>query len=385
MEKLYYKDTYLKQTACKVLSTVRTEKALEVLTDKTVFYPEGGGQPGDRGMLGSFEVFDTRKADNGDSVLLLNADADIEEGSELTMSLDWNHRYKYMIMHTAQHLLSGLLFSLFYIGTVAVHLGEDYLTIEVSQPSVDEKTIRALIQNANAEIARGHRIIYHELSHKDAESLGLRRSIKVEGDVRIVEIEGVDKIACGGVHVSSVSELNLVLFTHSEMIRGNVRLYFKTGSDAFDYVFKNQSTVSQIKSSLSCSDDEILPKICDMQANLSNLKKRVSSLSEKVAVSQIEDNLKDDIAFFKTDSDLDAFASAIEKYDDLALCVFNGKSWLIALKGRFEKTDFNVIRKDLFPIIGAKGGGKYPVFRGISTSDEKSINTFTDALYNILA
>lgn len=385
MEKLYYKDTYLKETQCTVLSINRTEKALEVITDKTVFYPECGGQPGDMGMLGTYEVLDTKKADNGDSVLLLKSDCPVKEGDALLLSLDWKHRYKYMVMHTAQHLLSGLLFSKFNIGTVAVHLGEDYLTIEVSQPSVDENTVKELVITANRKIAESHKIIYHEMSHKDAEDLGLRRSIKVEGDVRIVEIEDVDRIACGGVHAASTSELNLILYSHSEQIRGNARLYFKTGSDALDYVFKIQNTVSLIRNSFSCNEDEIIPKIDSMKTLLADLKRQASTLSENMADSEIKNNIKNDMAFFKSELDLSAFASSIEKYTDLALCVFNGNHWLIGLKGRFENLDFNVIRKNLFPLIEAKGGGRNPLFQGICNGNESAINSFMDALYNTLA
>ncbi len=385
MEKLYYNDTYLKETQCTVLSIHRTDKALEVITDKTVFYPECGGQPGDRGMLGTYEVLDTRKADNGDSVLILKSDCPVKEGNLFLLSLDWEHRYKYMVMHTAQHLLSGLLFSKFNIGTVAVHLGEDYLTIEVSQPSVSDDIIKTLIEQANREIAQAHRIIYHEMSHEDAEKLGLRRSIKVDGDVRIVEIEDVDRIACGGVHVNSTSELNLIVYTHSEQIRGNVRLYFKTGSDALSFIFKNQATVAQIKNSFSCNDDEILTKIDSLKTQLSELKKQVSILSENAAESEIKSHLKNDTALFKTDLEVSSFASCIEKYENLALCVFNGNHWLIGLKGKFESVNFNEIRKNLFPLIDAKGGGRNPLFQGICNGNESAIKSFMDALYNTLA
>lgn len=378
MEKLYYKDTYQKETQCTVISVEKTDKAVQVITDKTVFYPECGGQPGDRGTLGSYEVLDTRKADNGDSVLIMKPDCPVKEGESLLLSLDWEHRYKYMVMHAAQHMLSGLLFTMFNIGTVAVHLGEDYLTIEVSQPSVSQDTIDALIKEANAKIAEAHKIVYHEMSHQEAEALGLRRSIKVDGDVRIVEIENVDRIACGGVHVSSTSELNIILYTHSEQIRGNTRMYFKTGADALDFTFKNQKALSEIKAALSCNDNEIISKIETLQTQLSETKKTVSKLSQDAALNEINKNLKNGFAVFTTDLDVSSFAQCIPQFEDLALCVFNNNHWLIALKGKFESIDFNAIRNKLFPIIEAKGGGRTPLFQGVCNGNPSSIEEFMD-------
>ena len=211
MEKLYYQDPYLTKITCTVKAVSHTDKATEVRTDKTIFYPESGGQPGDRGTLGQYRVLDTRKADDGDSILILDPSSEVKEGDVLELVLDWDHRYKFMVIHAAQHMLSGLLFTMFGIGTVAVHQGEEYLTIETDKSAIDEKVIDELILAANEKIRENHSIIYHEMSHKDAEALGLRRSIKVEGDVRIVEIKDVDRIACGGIHASRTGELSAVL------------------------------------------------------------------------------------------------------------------------------------------------------------------------------
>ena len=189
MDKVYYENTYLRELDCTVVQVSHTDKATEVFPDRTIFYPEGGGQPGDRGKLGPFEVLDTRKDEEGNSVLILGKDCPIKEGAQYTLILDWDHRHKFMVIHTAQHMLSGLLFTMYAIGTVAVHQGDDYLTIETDKAEISEETINGLILAANAKISENHAILYHQMSHSDAEALGLRRSIKVEGDVRIDNVK----------------------------------------------------------------------------------------------------------------------------------------------------------------------------------------------------
>ena len=127
MEKLYYTSPYLKQTACRIEKVLIQEGSANdkadngkpdvlVLTDRTVFYPECGGQPGDRGFLGPYEVVDTRKDPSGDSILVVRigeGQSLPEVGMELPLVLDWEHRYKYMAMHTAQHMLSGMMYTMF--------------------------------------------------------------------------------------------------------------------------------------------------------------------------------------------------------------------------------------------------------------------------------
>lgn len=387
MEKLYYKDTYMKETPCTVVDVRKKENTTEVLTDCTIFYPECGGQPGDRGYLGPYEVVDTRKAENGDSILILGKSISsvepIKVGETLTLKLDWPHRYKFMVMHTAQHLLSGLLFTLFNVGTVSVHLGDEYLTIETNQTEIEEKIIDGLVEAANNAIMEGHPVLYHEMSHKEAEALGLRRSIKVEGDVRIVEIQEVDRIACGGVHVAKTSELRLIYCIGHENIRGHVRLYFKCGKEALSYALESLKLQEDLCAKLTCASTEVLPKVKNLTNSLKQLTHEKKELDKIVSGYQIDKNLKEDIATFIVDGDCDlqGFQHASNNYENLAMCVIKVEKdrslWVIALKGKYEKKDFNELRKSLLPTIGAKGGGKAPLYQGAaSTTDKEELNAF---------
>lgn len=373
--KEYYEDTYAKKIECTVLKVEEKDKTLEVYTDKTLCYPECGGQPGDRGMLGPYEIKDTQKASDGDSVHVLAKGVGIKEGDRLTMELDWSHRHKFMVMHTAQHMLSGLLFNKFNIGTVSVHLGDDYLTIETNQEEIEPQTIDELVNEANDRIAEAHRIVYHEMSHKEAENLGLRRSIKVDGDVRIVEIEGVDRIACGGVHVASTSEIRLILYIGQQKIRDHVRLFFVCGKDALDSVFDNRKTLEALRTQLSCSTyGEIEPKVAKMVAEKTENANLMRMMSERIAETEIEEHLENRISAFESRIGADAFLKAAEKYEEIALCIVNdnsgnGKNWLIVLKGRYQNMEFAQIREKVLMPTGAKGGGRNGVYRGSCEQD----------------
>lgn len=377
MDKVYYENTYLRELECTVLQVSRSDKAAEVLTDRTIFYPESGGQPGDRGFLGPFEVLDTRKDSEGNSVLILHKNSPVKEGSVYKLVLDWDHRYKFMVIHAAQHMLSGLLYTMYAIGTVAVHQGDDYLTIETDRDEIPEDVIDGLILAANEKIRENHAIVYHQMSHADAEALDLRRSIKVEGDVRIVEIEDVDRIACGGVHVARTGEIGLIYCIGHEQIRGHVRLYFKCGQQAVEESLENNRIVQNLSRTLTCRSDELEGKISSLQQELTLARSRGEHAKKQLAVYEIRENLTaEGICILEAQDELQGYAPAVEKFDDLALLVLDFSDsrktrWLIALKGKFERVDFNKDIRPLLARINAKGGGRSPVFQGASDCTDK--------------
>lgn len=386
MEKLYYQDPYLSHITCTVTDVSRSDKATEIRTDRTIFYPESGGQPGDRGKLGQYNVLDTRKADDGDSVLILEPEARINKGDVLELVLDWDHRYKFMVIHAAQHMLSGLLFTMFGIGTVAVHQGDEYLTIETDRSAIDGSIIDELVLAANERIRENHEIIYHEMSHKDAEALGLRRSIKVEGDVRIVEIKDVDRIACGGIHVARTGEIGIIYCLGHEQIRGHVRLYFSCGRQAIESLIADSKVIRDLNRTFSCRTDEIMSKVAETLASLSEAKAEAGVAMRRLALTEVRDMTGADgicIMGCAPGADLQNYAQAVLEFDDIAMlvtCPAGGRTkWLIALKGRFEKIDFNSLIRPLLAEINAKGGGRSPVFQGVAACDDKErIKGFSD-------
>ena len=140
---LYYKDPYLKETEATVVE-IRNGM---VVFDKTIFYPECGGQPGDRGSFGKWVISDTRKDKDGTPLHVIEGELP-PLGTTETLSLDWDHRYFYMKEHTAQHLLSSLLYHMYSIGTVAVHQGEEILTIETDRSDIDEDVLLSVEERA---------------------------------------------------------------------------------------------------------------------------------------------------------------------------------------------------------------------------------------------
>ena len=355
-EKIYYRDGYLRE----IEAAVTRIDGNEVYFDRTIFYPEGGGQRGDSGTFGSFRILDTQKRD-GDVAHIFESVEGLEVGRKETLSLDWDQRYKFMKCHSAQHLLSSILFNQKNSGTVAVHLGDEYITIEHKGESLTEEDLYDVEDAANRAIREGHRIIQKEVHRAEAESLGMRRSIKVDSEmVMLVIIEGLDTVACGGVHVADVREIGEISYYGRETIRGHERLLFKVGDEAVEKRRSDRECIKELSSLLSSPESEILPTLKSKLEQVEELKRENRKLT--LMLTEMEAG-KMDSPYHETELPLDDFAPVLER---------NGAEdvFIVRVADRLEFLYFGT--KDRFNELKGKlnlrGGGRPPLFRGIVNS-----------------
>lgn len=204
-ELLYRDDAYLAACDARVLAV--RDGAVEL--DRTIFYPQGGGQPGDTGRIGPWRVLDTRKGEAADSVLhVLEPGSTPETGSIVKIEIDWDRRLRHMRFHTALHLLCAVVKAPVSGGRMAedkAHLDFDIEMERLAKEEI-EAGINALVKAACE--ARARWITDAELDARPE----LVRTMSVapprgEGRVRLLEIAGVDLQACGGTHVRNTAEI----------------------------------------------------------------------------------------------------------------------------------------------------------------------------------
>src|SRR5664279_997867 len=145
--RLYHADSYLRRFDATVVAVTTYKDRPAIVLDETAFYPEAGGQLGDRGTLGGIAVTDTQETDDGTVVHLV--EAPLEVGARVTGELDWQRRRQHMAQHTAQHLLSGTLLDRAQAATASARLGESALTIDVQRDRVPEAELAAAEELAN--------------------------------------------------------------------------------------------------------------------------------------------------------------------------------------------------------------------------------------------
>ncbi len=363
-EKLYYGNGYLKETEAEVIAV--SDRG--IILDRTIFYPEGGGQPGDRGWFGSFKIIDTQKDSDGEIVHVIEGGKPVL-GEKSRLSLDWEHRLFYMKEHSAQHLVSSLLFSRYGIGTVAVHQGEAFFTIETDSGEIDESVLLATEDEANAAIRENHRIWQEEMSHEAAEKLNMRRSIKVEGNVKVVFIEGLDAVACGGVHLRSTGEIGELQYYGSEKIRGHVRTMWKCSSLSVDYRRENRRIVNASSSLLSAEPEMILSSIERLLRENSDNRRMLREAERKVACLELAAENGKELAVFRTSVPVTAFEDAFSTLGE-------NRVFIIDDGGRFmfhgTEEEFRILKAGLSP-YSLRGGGRGMFFRGSVSGDIDSV------------
>jgi misacylated tRNA(Ala) deacylase len=210
-EELFRSDSYLRE--CDAVVTGVHDGA--VTLDKTVFYPLGGGQPGDTGGMAwnghSAMIVDTRYGKDGQILHVLDEGAEQPTvGDAVTVTLDWDRRYRHMRMHTAMHLLGAVL----QYGVTGGNISAEKSRLDFDmEDTVDKEATQAALDDL---VAGDHAVSCRWISDAELEAQPeLVRTMSVQpprgqGRVRLLEIEGVDLQPCGGTHLRSTAEVGRV-------------------------------------------------------------------------------------------------------------------------------------------------------------------------------
>lgn len=399
-ELLFYETPYESSFTATVTKAEPAEKGWAVQLDRTLFYPEGGGQPSDIGWIDNIEVSRVEKKSDGVWHYL----AEKPESEQVRGLVKWSHRYDYMQQHTGQHILSAVMYRRFGYNTVAIHQGTEYTTIEIDRDSITQDEIEEIETVAIELINQNLPIRTKWVTDSEIAEYDLRREPKVSGDIRIVQLGRFDAVACGGIHTSSSGEVRLVKHVNTEKIRGRVRLYWKIGDRAIrDYDQKNR-IVQTLVDWYSTQPPELLPRIESSLDELNEQRKRANYMESRIArltaqqlFSAARTAAGDAVADAETrgagtdgatagrpaiitaefeDEGKDFLKKVVQEFPDdasWAACLLNhqGESfqWLVAVS---EKIDFdlNPYRKELLALIDGKGGGRAPMWQGVGTGKE---------------
>lgn len=147
-EKLYYTDPYMSRFTATVLSAELDRTGWHIVLDKTAFYPEGGGQPGDTGKLGDIEVLDTHEREG---VIYHLCPQEIKPGSVVEGEIDFARRLDFMAQHSGEHIVSGIINEAYGYDNVGFHMGAELVTIDLSGP-LDWEQVQDIERRANEKV-----------------------------------------------------------------------------------------------------------------------------------------------------------------------------------------------------------------------------------------
>lgn len=315
LKRLYCDDPYLKFTNATVLE-VHEKGGLDLLVfDRTVFYPEGGGQKCDIGTVsrldGSDDLYKVTSvnASSTQAPVCHLTDAPFgtfSEGECVRLEIDWDRRFSNMQRHTGEHLLSGVFHSMFGGVNKGFHMSKDYIAIDID---LDGKILTA--EEVSAVEDRVNELIWQDLpvathrfpTYEDSLVLPVRKQVPHEGEVSVVcignEGELADCIACCGTHVSSTGQIGMVSVRKSEPNKGMTRVFFDCGSNAYRESKKDRAVVLEAAGRYSCGRDDLLSRLESEREHAAEHKARIAEL-----------------AAFACDQELKAISEALSPEDD---------------------------------------------------------------------
>lgn len=380
-ERLYYSDSYIKDFDAIVVSCEKLEKGYKVVLDKTAFFPEGGGQKADTGFIGEAKVTDVQESDD---VIYHFVDKELNASTEYNCKLDWEQRFLRMQSHSGEHIVSGVVHSLYGYDNVGFHMEEDYVTVDFSGEltreqldEVEEKTNRYIYDNIEIECFFPN--------EDEIENLDYRSKLDLKEGVRLVRIGEADLCACCAPHVKRTGEIGVVKILDFMRHRGGVRIVMKSGLKAvFDYREKYTS-VYDVSVMLSSKQHEIASYV-DKKIKENETLQR-SFINFKM---QIAENDKENLSYI---GDTALFITSFYDSDmmrELANYGMTQKELCVILSGNEENgfsyvagsLNFDLMRfaKHFNSALNGRGGGRGTMIQGKVTATKQDIINYFNSL-----
>lgn len=231
-EKLYYQDSHIRGFRARVVSCEPSKHGYDVILDRTAFYPEGGGQPGDTGTIAGVRVSDTHEREGA---VVHYCDAPLNVGETVCGEIDWERRFAFMQLHSGEHLVSGIIHRRFGYENVGFHMGAEMMTIDLSG-MLTQEDLREIEREANEAVWKNLPTQITWPNEEELKALAYRSKKELSGAVRIVTFPDVDVCACCGTHVKNTGEIGLIKIFTCQKFHEGVRLEMLCGEKAYSYV-----------------------------------------------------------------------------------------------------------------------------------------------------
>lgn len=283
-KKLYYEDAYIKEFNARVLSCEKNDKNYLIVLDETAFFPEGGGQKADIGFISDAVISDVQEIDGQ---IIHFSDKPLTVGEYYNCSINWDLRFSRMQNHSGEHIVSGIVNSIFGYDNVGFHMEDDYVTVDFSG-ELTREDLDMIEEKSNFAVYSNYKINCYFPDSKELENLNYRSKLELTEDVRLVEIENTDLCACCAPHLNSTGEVGLIKILDFMRHRGGVRIVMKCGSDALHDYRKKYTSVYEISNLLSAKQDNVSSYVENTLNELDKVRKALYDF--KITVAENDKN-----------------------------------------------------------------------------------------------
>jgi alanyl-tRNA synthetase len=293
--KLYWNDSHLTTFTARVLDCYGQEGASIVILDQTAFYPTGGGQPHDIGVIGCAPVGEVTISDDGTILHHLAAAFTLHKGEEVLCQVDRARRLDLTQQHTGQHILSQAFFQLFGAETRGFRINPDASEIDLTLDAPADSIPQAIQQAeelANRIVFENRTIRTHLVTPEEAAKLPLRKESFIADCVRVVEIGDYDWSACGGTHARQTGEVGLIAVKGSTRAKKMTRVEFLCGGRALRDYRLAHTTAETIARQFSVGREAAPESVRRLSEENKRLAQRVRVLAGLAAKAEAEALLK---------------------------------------------------------------------------------------------
>ena len=375
-QKLYY-DSITESTS-KIIYSAKNF----IILDKTVFYPEGGGQAYDKGTInGAYDVKEVYNYNGKIIHVLDNSKKDLKIGNNVICLVDIERQQQLRSQHTATHLLNAACGKILgqHIWQAGAHKGVDISHLDVTHyKNITNEQLHKIEELVNDWVFEAHKVNIFTLPKDQAEKkygFRLYQGGAIPGNqLRIIEIPGIDVEACAGLHLSNTSQVGIFKILKRTSVQDGVeRIFFTTYKSALRYIKKQEELLDQASDVLSVARIELPKTINNFFKEWKEQRKEINNLRSKIAeyesTSIINTEDKKVIAKFNLDrmdlAKILAKVQSIEKSKDKSIAIYNNNGYVFIWQGPKSKVTIDELKKELEEKLKVtiKGGGKI-IFQG---------------------
>ena len=342
----------------------------EVVLDRTLFFPEEGGQTCDKGYLEyGGKQFEVEAVRIEDEVIYHRIDTDeLKAGDKVTGHIDWAHRFDNMQNHTGEHIFSGIVHSMKGYDNVGFSLTETTCQMDYNGKLTD-KEIAEVEEKANQVIWSALTVDCRYPSKEELAAIDYRSKKELTGAVRIVTIPGVDVCACCAPHVKTTAEVGVLKVLSHLNYKGGTRLYIACGKRAYSEFVSDFDALTDIGHLFSTGRPDTLDAVKKLIDEKQTLKNELAEFQKAELFNQI-DTTDDDTVFTKI-TDRNILNSAFNHFKE----VHDGACFIFSEKGDGSYTflaggqdiDARTLLDGLKEKYNVRGGGKSDMIQGSAT------------------
>ncbi len=378
---LYYQDSHKITFEARVLTCTEEKGRYLVTLDNTAFYPEGGGQPADQGILDGVNVLDVQEQDGA---ILHTCDGPLQPEQVVEGRIHWERRFDFMQQHSGEHILSGLIHAAYGFHNVGFHMGADTVTIDFDG-MIPQEDIPALEAKVNEAIWKNFPVKTWFATEEELSRLPYRSKKQLSGVVRLVEFPGYDLCACCGTHVDNTGEIGLLKILSRVKFHQGVRIEMVCGGMALRYLSQVLEQNRMVCQTFSAKPLETGAAAKKAQEDIETLKYRVGALENQIfdTIAQAHQGAHN-LVLFEDSISPDGLRRLADKLGaaTTGFCfVLSGndeEGYRFAANSKDQ--DLRSLAKEMNRTLHARGGGKPEFIQGSIPATKDAIEAFLASL-----